>query len=111
MCESSVWVRHPDGRTEKIADNILIAQQDGPNVVLRGLLSEPLCVAGTIQEIDSLKHTITLITETIEANVRALPAYQHAPAEAISDARANHTHRRDRPKSPVVEWEFTRTNG
>jgi hypothetical protein len=24
MCESSVWLRYPDGRTEKIADNVLV---------------------------------------------------------------------------------------
>ena len=61
MCESSVWLRQPDGRFEKIADDVLIVRQDGPVVILRGLLSEPRRVVGTIHEIDALKHTITLL--------------------------------------------------
>jgi predicted RNA-binding protein len=61
MCESSVWLRHPDGRAEKIADDVLIVRQEGPVVILRALLAEPRRVVGTIQEIDSLKHTITLL--------------------------------------------------
>lgn len=60
MCESTVWLRYPDGRTEKIADNILLVKQEGPTVILRGLMVEPIHLAGTIQEIDSLKHVVTL---------------------------------------------------
>jgi len=118
MCESSVWVRHPDGRTEKIADDILIAQQDGPDVILRGLLSETLRVAGMLQEIDSLKHTITLMTSS-DAGVRASLTPTHAPVEtrskakdtSLADVHLDHLHRHVRTESPVVEWEFTRTNG
>jgi len=118
MCESSVWVRHPDGHTEKIADNILIARQDGPTVILRGLLSEPLRVAGMLQEIDSLKHTITLIvTGDSEVSVRVTPGQTHAPAPTLPEAEnlpspdlhPNHSYGQGRTESIVVEWQSTRT--
>ena len=117
MCESSVWVRHPDGRTEKIADGILIAQQDGPDVILRGLLSEPLRVAGMLQEIDSLKHTITLIvTGDSEVSVRVTPTQIRAPAPTSPEAEnlpspeshPNDSHGHGRTGSLVVEWQPTR---
>ena len=117
MCESSVWVRHPDGHTEKIAGDILIAQQDGSDVILRGLLSEPLRVAGMLQEIDSLKHTITLIvTEAFEVSVRVTPAQIHAPAPTSPEAKnlpspdshPNDSHGHSRTESLVVEWQSTR---
>lgn len=60
MCESSVWLRYPDGRTEKIADDVLVVAQEGETVVLRWFLTEPRRVVGTIQEVDAVKHVITL---------------------------------------------------
>ncbi len=72
MCESTVWLRHLDGRTEKIAENVLFATQNGPVVVLRGVLGEPRQVPGTIQEIDSFKHTITVLA-TESSDVSAQP--------------------------------------
>lgn len=60
MCQSSVWVRYPDGRTEKIADDVLVVAQEGEAVVLRWFLAEPRRVVGTIQEVDAVKHVITL---------------------------------------------------
>jgi len=60
MCESSVWLQYPDGRTEKIADNVLIATQEGPEVVLRWFLAEPRRVTGRIYQVDAIKHIITL---------------------------------------------------
>lgn len=47
MCESSVWARYPDGRREKIIDDVLIAVQESGPVVLRWFLKEPLRVAGS----------------------------------------------------------------
>lgn len=116
MCESSVWVRHPDGRTEKIAEGILIAQQDGPDVILRGLLSEPLRVAGMLQEIDSLKHIITLMA-TSDTGVRASLVPARGPVKtllkakdtSLSDEHPDHSHRHARTNNPVVEWPSTRT--
>jgi predicted RNA-binding protein len=72
MCESTVWLRHPNGHTEKIADSVLIAIQDGNAVVLRGLLAGPRRVLGTIHEIDSFKHTITVLA-TESSDVSAQP--------------------------------------
>ncbi len=118
MCESSIWVRHPGGRAEKIADHILIAQQDGPNVILRGLLSEPLRVAGAIQEIDSLKYAISLIvTGAAEVNDRVAPAQVHEPVRTLPEAdnlpapdlHSSHSHGHSRAGSIVVEWQSTRT--
>ncbi len=60
MCQSSVWLRYPDGRVEKIADDVLIVTQEGDTVVLRWFLAEPRRVVGTIQEVDATKHVITL---------------------------------------------------
>ena len=72
MCESTVWLRHPDGRTEKIVNNVLFAKQDGKWVVLRGPLAEPRRVLGTIQEIDSFKHTITVLaTESSDVSAQS----------------------------------------
>lgn len=65
MCESTIWLRHADGRTEKIADDILLVRQEGPTVILYGLLVEPIHLTGMIQEIDSLKHTVTLLAPEV----------------------------------------------
>lgn len=65
MCESTIWLRYRDGRTEKIADDILLVRQEGPTVILRGLLVEPIHLTGVIQEIDSLKHTVTLLAPEV----------------------------------------------
>jgi predicted RNA-binding protein len=61
MCVSAVWTRFPDGRLEKIADDVLIMRQEGTLVVWRSYLGESFQLKGSIQEIDSLKHTITLL--------------------------------------------------
>lgn len=64
MCQSAVWIRYPDGRAEKIGDDVLVVTQEGDMVVLRWLLAEPQRVPGKIQEVDSIKHIITLqVTE------------------------------------------------
>jgi predicted RNA-binding protein len=62
MCESSVWVLGPDGRTQRIAEDILIVRQEGEDVVLHSLLREARRVPRSrIVEIDSLKHAVTLL--------------------------------------------------
>jgi predicted RNA-binding protein len=60
MCESSVWVNYPGGRTEKIADDVLVVAQEGDMVVLRWLLAEPRCLRGRIIAVNAVKHAITL---------------------------------------------------
>jgi hypothetical protein len=64
MCEFSVWLRWPDGRTEKIADGVhSVRQEERAIATLRGPLAEPRYILGTIQEIDVLKQTITLLPQ------------------------------------------------
>ncbi len=77
MCESDVWARYPDGQTEKIADEVLYATQEGEEVVLRWFLKEPLCIVGRIVAVDAVKHVVTL-----EASER--PIIEAADAEAGS---------------------------
>ena len=60
MCESDVWARYPDGQTEKIANEVLYAMQEGEEVVLRWFLKEPLRVVGRIVAVDAVKHVVTL---------------------------------------------------
>ena len=62
MADFSVWLRWPDGRTEKIADNVQSVRQAERSIaVLREPLAEPRYILGRIQEIDVLKQTITLV--------------------------------------------------
>lgn len=68
MCESSVWLRFPDGHEEKIADNVLIVTQEGDTVVLHWFLAEPRRVKGTILEVDAVRHIIALSTPGISVN-------------------------------------------
>lgn len=88
MCQSSVWLRYPDGRAEKIADDVLVVTQEGEAVVLRWFLAEPRRVAGTIQEVDAVKHIITL-------NAPESPgdrAGQPETAASLPDSREAHAH-------------------
>jgi predicted RNA-binding protein len=90
MCQSSVWLRYPDGHTEKIANDVLIVRQEGPVVVFGGIVAEPMRVTGTIQEIDAMKHTITLnVTgtdqEAIQAQVRSVE-----PLQATTGSHGHH---------------------
>lgn len=96
MCQSSVWLRHPDGHTEKIADDVLIVRQEGPLVSFGGLLAESMQITGTIQEIDAMKHTITLnVTEidqkSVQVHVRAVE-----PSQEAIDFHAHHEHEHER---------------
>ena len=88
MCESSVWLQYPDGRTEKIADDVMIGTQEGTEVVLRWFLAEPRRVAGRIYQVAAIKHIITLV-------VSELPTLSAAQTEISSspiDAGADHSH-------------------
>lgn len=92
MCESSVWLRYPDGRTEKIADDVLVVTQAGKTVVLCGLLAEPCRIIGTIQEIDSLKHTITLLVSKTPEGDEGAEILPKLDAGSSSEARHSHSH-------------------
>lgn len=88
MCESSVWLQYPDGRTEKIADNVMIVTQEGPEVLLRWFLAEPRRVAGRIHQVDAIKHIITLdVSES-----PTLSAAQTEIASSSPGAEAEHSH-------------------
>lgn len=91
MCQSSVWLRHPDGHTEKIADDVLIVRQEGPFVLFGGLLAEPMQITGTIQEIDAMKHTIILNVTEIDQKPVHLQA-RVEPTEKITGVHAHHGH-------------------
>lgn len=96
MCQSSVWLQYPGGYTEKIADDVLIVRQEGPMVLFGGLLAEPMQVIGTIQEINAMKHTITLnVTETGQ---KPVPAHAQVvePSQKIIDFHAHHGHKHER---------------
>ena len=95
MCQSSVWLRYPDGQTEKIADDVLIVRQEGPLVFFGGLLAEPMQITGTIREIDAMNHTMTLNVTKIDRK----PVQAHArvaASERAIDAHAHHVHEHDR---------------
>ena len=62
MCESGLWVNYPDGRAEKIADDVLLVTQEDGTVVLRWFLAEPRRLQGRIVAVDAVKHVITLQT-------------------------------------------------
>ena len=84
MCQSSVWVRYPDGQTAKIADDVLYATQEGEEVVLRWFLKDPWRVKGVIGKVDAVKHVIIL-------NVTEAPIGQHPIAEPTT-AQPEHEH-------------------
>ena len=93
MCESSVWLQYPDGTTEKIADNVMIVTQEGPEVLLRWLLAEPRRVAGKIRQVDAIKHIITLdVSES-----PTLSAVQTGIASSSQDAGEDHSHPHPHP--------------
>jgi predicted RNA-binding protein len=94
MCESSVWLRYPDGRTEKIADNVLVVAQEGDTVVLRWFLAEARHVVGTIREVDAIKHTITLnVTEDTAKHIgETKTSTSHPDPEVAHDFSHPHPH-------------------
>lgn len=94
MCQSSVWLQHPDGHTEKIADDVIIVRQEGPVVLFGGLFAEPTKITGSIQEIDAMKHTVTLnVTETDQ---KPVPAHEQVvePSQRIINFRVHRRHKR-----------------
>jgi len=66
LCESSVWLSHPGGNLEKVADDIWTVKQEGDIVVLRELVGESQRIRARIGEVDSLKHRILLIPDNPE---------------------------------------------
>lgn len=92
MCESSVWVRYPDGHTEKIADDVLIVTQDDDTVVLQWFLKEPRRVPGRIREVDAVRHVITLnVTGALSLNTEEAET-PTAPLKAGEDHVHPHPH-------------------
>lgn len=95
MCQSSVWLRHPDGNTEKIAEDVMIVRQDGPLVLFAGLFGQPMQITGTIQEVDAMHHTITLnVTETDQ---KPAPAHKPVgkPSQRIIDFPVHRRHKHE----------------
>ena len=94
MCQSSVWLRHPDGNTEKIADDVMIVRQEGPVVLFGGLFGGTMQITGTIHEIDAMKHTITLNVAEAEADQEPVQAPESLvePSQRIIDVRFQHKH-------------------
>jgi len=90
MCESSVWLRYPDGRTEKIADNVLVVAQEGDTVVLRWFLAEPRRVVSTIREVDAIKHVITLNVPESPGDSAGQP--ETDASSRVAEAAQAHSH-------------------
>lgn len=95
MCQSSVWLQHPDGHTEKIADDVMIVRQEGPVVLFGGLFAEPMQITGTIHEINAMKHTITLnVTEPGQKPVQAHEQVVE-PSKRIIDFQVHRRHKHE----------------
>jgi len=95
MCQSSVWLQHPDGHTEKIADDVMIVRQEGPVVLFGGLFAEPMQITGTIHEINAMKHTITLnVTEPGQKPVQVHEQVVE-PSKRIIDFQVHHRHKHE----------------
>jgi predicted RNA-binding protein len=104
MCQSSIWLKHPDGQTEKIADDILIVRQEGPYVLFGRWLAEPMQITGTIREIDAMKHTITLIGATAGQKAVPAPGWTVAPAHDTADSHAHHVHPHNHEHDYNHDW-------
>jgi len=87
MCESDVWVRYPDGQTEKVADDVLYVTQEGLEVILRWFLKEQQHVVGRIVAVDAVKHVVTL-----EASERPKIEVTHADAGSHEPERGHEHH-------------------
>jgi len=90
MCESDVWVRYPDGQTEKVADDVLYVTQEGQEVILRWFLKEPQHVVGRIVAVDAVKHVVTL--ETSERPKIEVNRAEADPHENEHDYEHGHDH-------------------
>lgn len=90
MCESSVWLLYPDGQTEKVADSVMIATQDGDDVVLRWFLDAPRRVRGTLRQVDANKHRIIISAPAPLSLGNAHPVKTAAAGEA--EANPAHSH-------------------
>lgn len=77
MCNTnaSVWAQYPDGRREKLLEDVVIVRQDGETVVIGRYFEEPVRLAGTIQEVDFSNSTVTL--SLVEAAPAGLSSSSH----------------------------------
>lgn len=77
MCttNSSVWAQYPDGRKEKLLEDVVIVRQDSETVVIGRYFQEPVRLAGTIYEVDFSNSTVTL--SLVEAVPADLPGSSH----------------------------------
>lgn len=90
MCESSVWLLYPDGQSEKVADHVMIATQEGDEVVLRWFLDAPRRVRGTLRQVDANKHRIIISAPAPLSLGAARPTETTAAAKA--DAKHPNSH-------------------
>lgn len=90
MCESNVWVRYPNGESEKIADDVLYITQEGEEVVLRWFLKEPLRVTGRIVSVDAVKHVVIL--ESPESVRQSAAQIKSSVSSAKDEAEHGHPH-------------------
>lgn len=92
MCESRVFLQYPDGRIEKIADDVLVVTQQEDKVILQWLFDQPRSIPGVIQEVNAIKHTITLkVWESAEATA-VKPIVSEAAPKAEPKAARPHIH-------------------
>jgi predicted RNA-binding protein len=66
MCQSasSVWALYRNGQKEKIVNDAIFVRQEGPNVVVYSLETEPEQFFGTIAEVDAMSQKILLRVES-----------------------------------------------
>ena len=72
MCttNASVWAQYPDGRKEKLLEDVVIVRQEGEIVVIGRYFEEPVRLTGTIQEVDFSNSTVTLsLVEAVPADL------------------------------------------
>lgn len=72
----------------------LLLEDEGETVVLRWFLAEPRCVVGTIQDVDAVRHIITLNTPESPGE----SAGQPETAVIVSNPGAIHNHPHQHPR-------------
>jgi nitroreductase/predicted RNA-binding protein len=83
MCETTVYLDQ-DGHLEKLVEDVMRVDVDEKGVTLYKLFEPPHFVAGTIRQLDALKHTLTLTSQVGAKPLqifkrRSIRAYTSAP--------------------------------